>query len=203
MEGPGFLTNVNQTITQYEAKFVQTCAEYGLSQINHLTNSRLKFLDLILSTSIENIEIVSPEPSELMDRNSVNHNAIEARISYQLNELQDEFRIKNTYNLRLRQSKIDVHNHNFVQIDRSDINSESNVNIITEKIHETTNGLLTIQNNNTVRRSNNLPTGISTHAWAKDKIYRVLFRQKSSAKANFRILRSRQLRTKNFLEWRV
>lgn len=78
------LFNSNNVISRYELKLMEICAEYSLLQLNCQPYSRVVFLDLNFSTI--NLSIVTENASadELLDRNSIQHKAIQLFLSIKL-----------------------------------------------------------------------------------------------------------------------
>lgn len=158
----GYLTNTGSNLTNYETKFVQVCAAYGLFQTNQYHNSEGKFLDLIFLSNISNTQVVVPEHYQLIDQNSTHHNAVAIHV-ISTQEIVIEEKIQKFFNLKLIESKRDLEATIFSLVHQTDIDKFFfDGTTLDSKLDGVTSVLLNIQKRNTSERNLSLPQNVFT-----------------------------------------
>lgn len=183
---PGTLTNSNSNITPADSKLLLLTAQHRLSQINNITNRRGTFLDLCFTSRHQNCKILRPPMEELLDIECMSHKAIELIISFDSNNRSSDDKKIYTFTEKTNKIRRIVNSTHFEWF-LGDEMSTASPDEITQRISTITNKWHDILQGNCVRRMQNLPKDLNTHAWGKDKNYRRLFTLKQEAKKTYLI----------------
>lgn len=176
---PGFLLPSEVNLTDYETRFIEICNFHSLIQINHMSNSNNKFLDLVLTTDLLNISV--SQPIEYIDRNSRYHIGIHIEISYREESIDINDRRPNSFNICLKDSNVELLNTNFNLLDNQDIlelHYSSTLNFV-HIIECITNQLYNIQHNNTYNKQKVINVRMSNHPWTNNIKYKLKVKAKS------------------------
>lgn len=136
-----------------EQKFIEMCSKTGLYQMNAYPNSQGKFLDLVLSSEVVNVFVEQPDTHELIDNNSIHHNAVSIQI-YSLASDNELAPIKNhVFNIKLKDSKSQLSNTYFELIPNyGGLFFEDDESILVRRIDDITGQILEVQQRNTVTK---------------------------------------------------
>lgn len=165
----------DMNLHDYEEQFHALCFKYGLRQINNFTNSRGKYLDLVLTSNESHITVFNPINSNLLDSLSIHHNAIETIIETFILPKQKQIR-PITYKLNFK--KISK------QLATMVLPLSGNLNLIpgvlSSEIVKFTDDIKLIQIANTTSRTITRPNAL--HPWLRSKKYFTLYRTKKLQK---------------------
>lgn len=197
---PGTLTCSNSNVSTAEAKLTALAAHHRLAQINFNPNQRNVFLDLCFTTNHENCVISRPSSDELIERESVLHNAIELSMSFNNNDARKTERNLFNFSEKGRLIKQELNNYEFKWFSEEEF-GQTGVMEIHCKIDIVISDWQDILRRNTVSRVRNLPIDLSTHRWSRDATYHLLFKIKQTAKATYikhrTVQNKEQLKTAN------
>lgn len=189
-ENPGAMINTSTYIIIYETKLVQLAAQHRLN-----SNPNQRGACFFLSDNT-NWKVLRPIQQELMDRESISHNAVE--VILRVNEKNVRSKDRNIFSFSERTKKIQniMNQAYFVWMSENEEITASNAKI-DENIDHITERWRSILRENIVHRCRNLPPDISSHKWSKDAKYVKLFKIKSAAKDEYKV--SQSLENKNAL----
>lgn len=183
-ENPGAMINSSSRMTTYETKTIQMAAQHRLEQINCTPNHRGTFLDLCFTTNNSNCKAVRPPLEELLDRECMNHFAVDLQLVFSSQSQRNDEKRVFTFSEKTTRIKRIMELSNFDDVTEEESNHYE-IPVILNKIGATLLAWQEIIRKNTVKRCNNLPPDFSSHAWSKDAKYVRLFRIKTTAKKTF------------------
>lgn len=160
---------------------MRTC---GTKSINFQIVKRT-CLDLIFSANIPDVTVSIS--NELIDRNSTHHNDLQIEIVFTTEAIEAVEYTQNSFNIKLKNSKIELLHTNFDLINPADILETlyESPSTFENKLETITAKLLSIQSNNTSRTRSKILKDVSTHPWTKNNKYKELFQIKIKAKSEF------------------
>lgn len=135
-EGALYLTPRDVHYSKREMKFINTIADLRLCQINHLRNSRGRYLDLVFADSYETTECFGPNMTDNFDKNSIHHNSVGINISFpvtnQIGEVDINYTNVNTkrFALELNRNTLPGERMTLEQLDNLLFRSSDRVNNI-------------------------------------------------------------------------
>lgn len=177
----------HEELPPMEKRFFNITTSYGLTQQNHIPNSRGTFLDLIFS-SITLCDIESVPSHYQIGINSAHHTATTFAYNYvEKTQQRNDNRTKSLDygSTKLSRTKEDLQDTKFAHINNQDIqyyytNNESK---ILGKINDFVLTLCKIQNKYTKFQIEK-PMNIS-HPWTKEKMYQLLVSRRKFEKRRF------------------
>lgn len=166
----------------YEKKFVEELASMGLVQLNHLTNSRNVFLDLIFSNELAFSQVECVSLDEAIDAYTVHHVPFSMDIAINLKDTENIVN-KSSTKLLLKKSSCDV-----VKWCTEPLYPAANcLPIFIQFVQDKCNHLMRIHRVYTVKRITSTHNAQSKHPWLRDSKYVALFIERRVLYRRFRV----------------
>lgn len=174
-------------LNQAEEKFVEILNTQGIFQVNPMVNSRGSSLDLILASDVSSVRVSTPQSEEMIDGNSIHHNASMTTVSYLQNNKQNVEKSLNFHTTNLRQTNVEMINHTFDIPGQHDIDMciFEGPMVLIFKIIEIIECFRTIQNRNTKVQKRQTHIDSAKYPWTRDNQYQQLLSARKKSKSAY------------------
>lgn len=181
---PGTMVCSNDDMSPAESKILAFAAQQRLTQINNYRNQRGAFLDLSFTSRFDDCKIAQPSTDELIEPESVSHNAMELIINFKGAATKDIGRTLYTFTSKSKKINGILNTTQITWLTEEEL-STADFNQVEKRIDEIMVKLRSIREENIVRRVKNLPPDMNTQTWCKDKRYAELFKVKKKLRAKY------------------